>query len=177
MVHGDVELDVNGVPVNLPQIRYERTPMTIRKPGSYEDWLQRNAGFSRLIRAIGSDVQDLARQVAKLEWERELRMRPPMTQKVIEFNKRITDVLEGGADPGHGLILELRQSYLAQGRIYPAASLAKAIQSISIHPTPILSGEEAQVLPGVGASTGNKIQEIIDTVPPNQIYVTENRET
>jgi DNA polymerase/3'-5' exonuclease PolX len=73
------------------------------------------------------------------------------------------------------LIPELRQSYLAQGRIYPAQSLVKAIQSISSHPTPILSGEEAQVLPGVGISTALKIQEIMDTVLPKQAFVTDNR--
>jgi hypothetical protein len=98
MVHGDIELDVNGVPINLPEIRYERMPMVIRKPGGYEDWLQRAAGPARLVSAIETDVQDLAQQVAKLEWERELRMRPPVTQKVIEFNKRIADVLEGNVD-------------------------------------------------------------------------------
>jgi DNA polymerase/3'-5' exonuclease PolX len=51
----------------------------------------------------------------------------------------------------------------------------KAIQSISSHPTPILSGEEAQVLPGVGISTALKIQEIMDTVLPKQAFVTDNR--
>lgn len=100
MVHGDIDLDVNGVPVNLPQIRYERAPMVIRKLGGYEDWLQRNAGPGRLVSAIETDVQELAHQVAKLEWERELRMRPPVPPKVIEFNKRITDVLEGNGDAG-----------------------------------------------------------------------------
>lgn len=41
-----------------------------------------------------------------------------------------------------------------------------AIRSIEAHPTPIKSGQEAMLLPGVGPKTAEKIQEIIDTVNP-----------
>jgi len=98
MVHEDVEVDIYGIPNNLPKIRYERMPMVIRKVGSYEDWLRRGAGPARLVKAIQQEVQELQKEVAKLEWERRLRMRPVVSQKVLDFNKRILDVLESDTD-------------------------------------------------------------------------------
>jgi hypothetical protein len=71
---------------------------------------------------------------------------------------------------GHRLILELRNSYLAQGRIHPAQKLAVAMKSIASHPIPILTGKETLALPGIGASTVVKIQEIIDTVPSSKKF-------
>ena len=98
MVHEDVEVDINGIPNSLPKIRYERMPMVIRKVGSYEDWLRRGARPVRLIKAIQEEVQELAKEVAKLQWERRLRMRPIVSQKALDFNKNIINVLKSNSD-------------------------------------------------------------------------------
>jgi hypothetical protein len=60
--------------------------------------------------------------------------------------------------------LELRDRAVRANAPFKAHNYEVAIRSIETHPTPVRSGEEASVLPGIGPKTAEKIQEIIDTV-------------
>ena len=69
-------------------------------------------------------------------------------------------------------MLELRDRALRSDIPFKARNYEMAIRSIEAHPTPVRSGEEAMVLPGVGPKTAEKIQEIIDTVILKRVKLT-----
>ncbi|TPX63321.1 DNA-directed DNA polymerase [Spizellomyces sp. 'palustris'] len=76
----------------------------------------------------------------------------PIDPSKKNYNKRITDVLS-----------ELSKTEKNIGNQWKAQAYSKAILSISAYPKPLVSGKEAQDLPGVGGSIAKLVQEIIET--------------
>ena len=164
MVTDDVTLDVNGIPDKIPKPFYLRVPILKAEPKSYEDWKKRGGITNRFLEATEREIKRIEKEVGKIQWERELRKRPPISHDDLDINRKIVEVLEGISIELTILREELRDRALKAGVPYKPAKYAMAIRSISAYPKPIASGEEALVLPGVGQSTALKIQEVIDTV-------------
>jgi DNA polymerase/3'-5' exonuclease PolX len=62
------------------------------------------------------------------------------------------------------LTVELRTRALESGKPFKAGRYSAAIRSVESYHKPISSGNEMAEYPGVGPSTAEKIQEMIDTV-------------
>jgi hypothetical protein len=173
IVAEDVTLDVNGIPDKIPKPFYLRVPILNVEPNSYEDWKKRGGITNRLLEATEKAIKRIEKEVGKIQWERKLRERPPVSRNDLDINRKIVEVLEGISMESAMLIKELRVRALRSGVRYKPAKYAMAIRSIAAYPKPITSGEEALVLPGVGSATALKIQEVIDTVSNIEIQLTK----
>ena len=162
-----------GSQIKFPEPFYLRVPILNVEPNSYEDWKKRGGITNRFLQATGRVIKRIEKEVGKIQWERELRERPPISHDDLDINRKIVEVLEGVPMELTMLIKELRVRALRSGVPYKPAKYAMAIRSIAAYPKPITSGEEALVLPGVGRSTALKIQEVIDTVSNIEIQLTK----
>ena len=95
IVHQDVELDVNGIPIGLPKLFYQRVPTIKTEPGSYEDWKRKKPSMERLVSAIAWEIGRLRVEVGRLGKELKLRQRPPIPQESFDSNRKIVEILEG----------------------------------------------------------------------------------
>lgn len=95
MVVDDVAVDVNGVPIEIPEPYYQRVPLYKTEEGTYLDWVRRKGTASRQMEGIIFEINRLKLEVEKFHWEWKLRARPPLSPEDYECNKKITDILEG----------------------------------------------------------------------------------
>lgn len=95
MVYEDVKLDVNGIPEKLPGLYYLRLPLTKTEPNTYEDWKRRKGSLRRLLEGTNFEIERIALEVDRIEWERKIRTRSPISQEEFEINERIVRILEG----------------------------------------------------------------------------------
>ena len=154
------------MPEKIPNLFYMRVPLWRAEPNSYLDWKRRKAGVPRLLEGAEMEVKKIELEVDRIAWERGLRARPDPTSDEFVINNKIAAILKG-ISPQFGDAdgpIELRDRALRSDTPFKARNYEMAIRSIEAHPTPVKSGKEAMVLPGIGPKTADKIQEIIDTV-------------